>query len=112
MVATAWKTLTYAENEVPVILYLKGRPRFKYHDVADPLNASVALTECYPIDMVNEVLNRLSQSLGKPLLNEGLYLPTWKSMEEYLREIAALAQNGSYCFSSKIDGENVKIISR
>ena len=104
--------LTYAENEVPIILYLKGRPRFKYRDVADPLNASVALAECYPIDAVNEILSQLSKSFGKPLLNEGLYLPTWTNLRDYLVELAGQAKNGSYSFRSVIDGENVKIIGR
>lgn len=104
--------LTYAEDEVPVILFVRGTPRFKNKNVLDPLSAYVDIAECYSTEMVNSMLQQLSQRLNKPLLNEGLYLPKWKTIEEYGVEIANLALNGSFGFRSKIDGSDVIVVSR
>ena len=104
--------LTYATQEVPVIIYLKGRPRFKYKDVADPMNATVEITECYSVEIIDDMLSQLGPRIGKPLLNEGLYLPTWKDINKYGAEIVSLALAGFYSFHSEIDGEEVKIIGR
>lgn len=101
--------LTYAEKEVPVMLYIKGRPRFKNADIADPMNAQVALCECWPIATVDAVLEKFSKKLGKPLMNRGLYLPAKDPLELYMREIARQAMQGYYKFQSVIDGERVLI---
>lgn len=101
--------LTYAQKEVPVIVYLKGRPRFKFKDVADPMNAKVALMECHPAKSGDELLKRLSAQLGKPLINRGLYFPSDRPLESYAREIINLIKAGYYQFRTHIDGETVSI---
>lgn len=101
--------LTYAKKEVPVMIYLKGKPRFKYSDIADPMNAQVAIKECYPIEAIDSLLKELSKRVGKPLQNKGVYLPVDGDLKQYMREIAALSSQGYYKFQSRIDGERVRI---
>lgn len=101
--------LTYAKKEVPVLLYIKGRPRFKYKDIADPLNAQVALCECYPITTIDALLQKMSKKLGKPLQNKGIYLPANIPLDGYMKEIARQAMQGYYKFTSVVDGEKVYI---
>ena len=102
--------LTYANREVPVIIYIEGEPRFKNRDVADPMNAQVALKECHPINLVDALLAQLSQKVGKPLLNKGLYLPADVKLALYGQDIVKLALNGYNKFKSEIDGERVYVI--
>lgn len=101
--------LTYAKEEVPVMIYLKGKPRFKYSDIADPLNAQVAIKECYPIAAMDQLLAKLSKQVGKPLQNKGLYLPKDGDLKQYARTLAKLSRDGYYKFRSRIDGEQVLI---
>lgn len=102
--------LTYAQKEVPVMIYIKGKPRFRCKEIADPLNAQVALQECYPIATINMLLDKLSKKMGKPLFNKGLYLPANKPLDMYMREIAEQAvKQGYFKFQSVINGENVFI---
>lgn len=101
--------MTYAKQEVPVIIYLEGRPRFKYKDVADALNAKVALMECHPADSGDKILAKLSVQIGKPLINKGLYFPADKPLQSYVQELAALIKAGYFQFYTHIDGEEVTI---
>lgn len=101
--------LTYAKKEVPIIIYLKGRPRFKYMDVADPLNAQVALMECYPANSADALLEKFRSQLGKPLINKGLYFPVNKPLQQYAQELAALINSGCFQFYTHVDGEEVTI---
>ena len=91
------------------MIYLKGKPRFKYADIADPMNAQVAIKECYPIAAMDLLLQKLSKQLGKPLQNKGLYLPKDGDMKRYAQRIATLSREGYYKFKSRIDGEMVII---
>lgn len=101
--------ITYAEKNVPIVVYLKGRPRFKYNDVADPLNAKVAIMECHPIESGDVLLKRLSTQLKKPFINKGLYFPADKPIQHYAQELVSLIQQGYFQFYSYVDGENVII---
>lgn len=101
--------MTYAEEEVPIIIYLKGRPRFKYSDVADPLNAHVAIMECWPVGSADIILKRFSDKLHKPLINRGLYFPKNRSIDEYAKELASLITAGHFQFKTEVNGETVSI---
>lgn len=101
--------LTYAKEELPVILYIEGRPRFKYKNVADPLNAHVALKECYSIAYVTDILKAISKQIGKPLVNRGLYLPNDADIKVYIEQIMRLASQGHNKFDSIMDGETCVI---
>lgn len=101
--------MTYAEEEVPIIIYLKGRPRFKYSDVADPLNAHVAIMECWPVGSADIILKRFSDKLHKPLINRGLYFPKNRSIDEYAKELASLITAGYFQFKTEVNGETVSI---
>ena len=100
---------TYAKQEVPIIIYLKGRPRFKYTDVADPLNAQVAIQECYPVDAVENLLNQLSVRTNKPIINKGLFFPLSRPFEFYAKEIVGLIGKGCFQFYTEMDGEEAVI---
>lgn len=101
--------LTYTDKDVPIIIYLKGRPRFKYNDVADPLNAQVAIMECYPANVADDLLKKLASQLNKPFINKGLFFPSDRPLNDYAQELVALIHNGCFQFSSKVDGEKVTI---
>ncbi len=101
--------LTYAKNDVPVIIYLKGRPRFRYSDVADPMNAKVALMECYPAHIGDDILKKLADQVHKPFINKGLYFPSDKPLQYYTQELVSLIKQGYFQFYTHIDGEQVTI---
>ena len=101
--------LTYAKKEVPVILYVKGQARFRHKEIANPLNAQIALKECYPVELVNNLLAQLSQKVGKPLVNKGLYLPTDTDLKLYMQDIIQLSRQGYHKFRSKVDEERVYV---
>ena len=101
--------LTYAKREVPVILYVKGQARFRHKEIADPKNAQIDLRECYPIETIDTLLERLSIQVGKPLVNKGIYLPVDVSLKVYAQDIANLAVKGYNKFRSKIEEERVYI---
>ena len=101
--------LTYATKEVPVILYVKGRARFRHKEIANPLNAQIALKECHPVERVDELLEALSQRVGKPLVDRGLYLPTDVDVKAYIQDIVNLSAQGYNKFRSVVDEERVCI---
>lgn len=101
--------LTYATKEVPVILYVKGRARFRHKEIANPLNAQIALKECHPVERVDELLEALSQRVGKPLVDRGLYLPTDVDLKAYIQDIVNLSAQGYNKFRSVVDEERVCI---
>lgn len=101
--------LTYAKQEVPIIIYLKGRPRFKFTDVADPLNAHVAIMECHPVSTGDILLKRFADAYHKPFINKGLYFPTTMSIEDCAKELLKLIQDGYFQFYTHVDGEDVII---
>lgn len=99
--------LTYANNEVPVIIYLKGEPRFKNTNILDPLNAQVDIMECYAANSGDVILKGLEERVNKPLINRGLYFPVSKPLNDYVKEIIELMNAGFFQFYSEIDGEKV-----
>lgn len=101
--------LTYEKQEVPIIIYLKGRPRFKYSDVADPLNAQVAIMECHPADSGDIILEKFKSQIHKPLINKGLYFPINKPLTHYAQELASLIKEGYFQFYTYVDGEDAII---
>lgn len=101
--------MTYAKQEVPVIIYLKGRPRFKFTDVADPLNAQVAIMECYPVNSGDVILQGLAAQFKKPFINKGLYFPVNKPLQHYAQELINLIKANYFQFYTHIDGEEVTI---
>lgn len=101
--------MTYAEKEVPIIVYLKGCPRFKYKNVADPLNASVAIMDCHPIESGDILLKKLTDQLHKPFINKGLYFPANRPLTDYAAELVTLVKKGYFQFYTHVDGENVTI---
>lgn len=101
--------MTYAKEEVPVIIYLKGEARFKHEYIADPLNAQVAIMECHPADSGDILLKRLSEQIHKPLINKGLYFPKNRPLNDYAKELIDLISAGYFQFYTRVDDETVTI---
>lgn len=101
--------MTYAKEEVPVIIYLKGEARFKYEYIADPLNAQVAIMECHPANSGDILLKRLSEQIHKPLINKGLYFPKNRPLNDYAKELIDLISAGYFQFYTQVDDETVTI---
>lgn len=101
--------MTYAKEEVPVIIYLKGEARFKHEYIADPLNAQVAIMECHPADSGDILLKRLSEQIHKPLINKGLYFPKNMPLNDYAKELIDLISAGYFQFYTRVDDETVTI---
>lgn len=101
--------MTYAKEEVPVIIYLKGEARFKHEYIADPLNAQVAIMECHPADSGDILLKRLSEQIHKPLINKGLYFPKNRPLNDYAKELIDLISAGYFQFYTQVDDETVTI---
>ena len=98
--------LTPRAQDVIRKIYLEG---MKYKDVADPLNAKIKVQECYPTATVNALLKSASGSLGMPLQNAGLYLPSNRELKSYVLEILSKAKDGWFKFKSVFDCETVRI---
>lgn len=101
--------MTYAKEEVPVIIYLKGEARFKHEYIADPLNAQVAIMECHPANSGDILLKRLSEQIHKPLINKGLYFPKNRPLNDYAKELIDLISAGYFQFYTQVDDETVTI---
>lgn len=101
--------MTYAKEEVPVIIYLKGEARFKHEYIADPLNAQVAIMECHPANSGDILLKRLSEQIHKPLINKGLYFPKNRPLNDYAKELIDLISDGYFQFYTQVDDETVTI---
>lgn len=101
--------MTYAKEEVPLIIYLKGEARFKHEHVADPLNAQVAIMECHPANSGDILLKRLSEQIHKPLINKGLYFPKNRPLNDYAKELIDLISAGYFQFYTQVDDETVTI---
>ena len=101
--------MTYAKEEVPVIIYLKGEVRFKHEYIADPLNAQVAIMECHPANSGDILLKRLSEQIHKPLINKGLYFPKNRPLNDYAKELIDLISAGYFQFYTQVDDETVTI---
>lgn len=95
------------ENENPVIIQLTGMPRFKDETIADPMSADVMITECYPMDVIDGVLAKLSQRMDKRLYNDGLYVPKYVTLNEFAQDIVYVAQQGYSRFKTTVDNEKV-----
>lgn len=101
--------MTYAKEEVPVIIYLKGEARFKHEYIADSLNAQVAIMECHPANSGDILLKRLSEQIHKPLINKGLYFPKNRPLNDYAKELIDLISAGYFQFYTQVDDETVTI---
>lgn len=101
--------MTYAKEEVPIIIYLKGEARFKHEYIADPLNAQVAIMECHPANSGDILLKRLSEQIHKPLINKGLYFPKNRPLNDYAKELIDLISAGYFQFYTQVDDETVTI---
>lgn len=103
--------ITYADKEVPVIIYIKGRPRFKFTDVADPMNAVIGLKACHSVQTTDKLLDKIGERNKTPLLNEGLFLPADVDINTHVKDIHRLiVQGGFNKFKTEVDGETFRIV--
>lgn len=102
--------IAHEKEEAPIIIYIKGEPRFKFAHIVDPLNAEVALQACHSVERTNQLLDTLGKKLNIPLVNEGLLLVNHVSLKEHAGEIVRLVREGYNKFTTEVDGEEFKIV--
>ena len=61
------------------------------------------------MERVDELLEALSERVGKPLVDRGLYLPTDVDVKAYIQDIVNLSAQGYNKFRSVVDEERVCI---
>lgn len=97
-------------KEVPLIVRLDDMPRFRSAKIGDPENAGVMVEECYPQEVIDQLLERLSKQLNTPLENKGLFVPQRVSTKEFMQDIVALYKQGSRSFKTTVDITDVLIV--
>lgn len=102
--------IAHAEREVPIVIYIKGKPRFKHAHIADVMNASVALQTCHPMADVENLLKSLSERVKRPLVDKGLFLVDSIPLKDHAVRIAELVREGYNKFTSIVNNETVEII--
>lgn len=102
--------IAHAKEEVPIIVYIKGEPRFKFAHIVDPLNAEVALQPCYSVESTNQLLQSLGKKLNVPLVNKNLLLPNNVSLKEHAQAIVRVVQSGYNKLTTEVDGEEFTIV--
>lgn len=102
--------ITHAKEEVPVIIYIKGEPRFKFAHIVDPHNAEVDLQPCYTVEKTNQLLETLSKRMNLPLINDGLLLADNVSLKVHAQDIFRIVKQGYNRFKTEVDGEKFTIV--
>lgn len=89
------KPLVDGSSEVPLVIHLDKMPRFRDPNEPDPLAAHVVVERCYPADTVNAWINQLAQKMGKPIANNGCFVPRSMNPNEFLKQVVACVMKGS-----------------
>ena len=104
------KLATYLSDEpeeAPLILRLSGVARFRDKTVANTTSADVEVVECYSKQKINNLLSQLSGKIGKPLRDEGLFIPNDENPQQVLQDLIALVKQGYTGFKTiEIDTYN------
>lgn len=104
------KLATYLSDEpeeAPLILRLSGVARFRDKTVANTTSADVEVVECYSKQKISNLLSQLSGKIGKPLRDEGLFIPNDENPQQVLQDLIALVKQGYTGFQTiEIDTYN------
>lgn len=96
-------------EELPIIIHLYDKPRFKYKDIVDPLNAKVKIQECYSIEATNQLLKNIGGKMNRPLVSEGLYLPNDIPMKEHAGKIIKVVRKGYYKLTTNVSDDVIAV---
>ena len=101
--------LADAQDEVPIILYLTGKARFKNTEILDPLSAQVALKECHPKSTVDYWMKQLRERLRMNIVDEGIFVPRDWTSKDFATAIVQGTQQGIRRFKTLVDDDNIWI---
>lgn len=101
--------LAQEPEEVPIIIYVKGRARFKYEDVGDSNNASIDIIECHPKQKVATWLEAIGNKAGTIYYDEGLFVPNTWTVQDLVNLLIPLSRQGVRRFRTMVDEERVFI---
>ena len=102
--------LADAKEEVPIILHLEGRARFKNSDILDPLSAQVVLKECHPKATVDYWMKQLRERMKMQLVDDGIFVPKDWTSKDFATAIVQGTRQGIRHFKTMVDDE--RILSR
>ena len=101
--------LADAQDEVPIILYLTGKARFKNTEILDPLSAQVALKECHPKATVDYWMKQLRERLRMNIVDEGIFVPRDWTSKDFATAIVHGTKQGIRRFKTLVDDDNIWI---
>lgn len=96
-------------DERPIILHLVGQARFLHAEILDPLSADVALVECHPQMNVDHWIKQLSEQLHVVIKDEGIFIPSTWSSQDFARIMVAHIRNGVRRFKTHVSEERIWI---
>ena len=97
--------LADAKEEVPIILHLEGRARFKNSDILDPLSAQVVLKECHPKATVDYWMKQLRERMKMQLVDDGIFVPKDWTSKDFATAIVQGTRQGIRHFKTMVDDE-------
>ena len=101
--------LAHEPKEVPVILFIGGKPRFRFSNVVDPLSGYVDMVECYPREVVENWIKQLSQKLNRQIIDCGLFVPiTWQP-NDFATAVVKLVKSGKTRIKTSVDLSDIRI---
>lgn len=99
--------LADAKEEVPIILHLEGRARFKNTDILDPLSAQVVLKECHPKATVDYWMKQLRERMKMQLVDDGIFVPNDWTSKDFATAIVQGTRQGIRHFKTMVDDERI-----
>ena len=91
------------DREVPLVVYVAGRPRFKFTDEPDPNSGWIELSECYDQATVTKVLKSVSAKIGRTVIDKGIYVPKHVSLNDFATEVVKQVRMGNIRLKSTMD---------
>ena len=82
------------KSELPFIVRLDGVPRHKDTSNNDAMTTNVEIVPCHSNEKINNVLEQVSQKVGKKLYNCGLFIDVTIPLERFVNEIVELIRQG------------------
>lgn len=82
------------KSELPFIVRLDGVPRHKDTSNNDAMTTNVEIVPCHSNEKINNVLEQVSQKVGKKLYNYGLFIDVTIPLERFVNDIVELIRQG------------------
>lgn len=98
--------------ELPIVMFVAGKPRFKHASVSDIKGGWIEVAECHAIETVDTMLGRLAMQVGKPLVNEGIYIPKTLELKSAMIEIVKLVKQGYDKIYTEMDGPETVFLGK